>query len=162
MGINAIYLENGIIFWFIMNLANPLAAFFVGSSVFLLLWACSNLKADAWGYLSVITLIGIAGMVFFKQWHSHMSFAMLLLIIAGSGFCFTFLTLRFEPQLLNLFVFDGLGSVIGGLLGIGIPLFYGFKAYFDVLPWITVATLFVTILAGFFPAPAGKTPAAFS
>ncbi|MDY6823003.1 MAG: hypothetical protein SWH68_04275 [Thermodesulfobacteriota bacterium] len=148
IGVNAIYLENGIIFWFIMNLANPLAAFFIGSSVFLLLWGCSNMKVNAWGGLTALAVMGIAGMFIFSEWHGYAGFASILLILAGSGFCFSFLTLRFESQLLNLFLLDGLGSVVGGLLGIGIPLFFGFRVYFDLLPWLALATLMLTILAG--------------
>ncbi|MDY6904807.1 MAG: hypothetical protein SWH61_08975 [Thermodesulfobacteriota bacterium] len=147
IGINAIYLENGIIFWFIMNLVNPLTAFFVGSSVFLLLWGCANLRVAAWTYLTALAVMGVL-LIFIMAWQTYSGFVGLLLMIAGSGFCFSFLVLRFEAGLLTLFVFDGLGAIIGGLLGIGIPIFYGLKTYFDVLPWLVLATLVTTIIAG--------------
>ncbi len=148
VGINAIYLENGIIFWFISNLTNPLAAFFIGSSVFLVLWGTSNLKETSWKYLTAIAIVGALGLLFSHQWSNHLAFTCILLIAAGSGFCFSHLTLRFETQLLNLFIFDALGSFIGGVLGIGIPFFYGFNYYFTLLPLLALATLATALWAG--------------
>ena len=51
-------------------------------------------------------------------------------------------------RLLPLFVFDAAGTIIGGLLGCGLPFFYGFDVFFDFLPWLVLAALASTILAG--------------
>jgi len=147
VGINALYIENGIIFWFVMNLMNPLAAFYFGTALFLLLWGLSNLGTKIWKALILVALAGIAGMVISGPWDNYVSFSYLLLISAGSGFCFSILILRFKNHLLKLFVFDAIGSFIGGVLGIWIPLIYGLNNYFKFIPWIALATLTVVLIA---------------
>ncbi len=146
-GVNAICLESGLIFWFIMNLFNPLAAFFAGSAVFLLLWGISNSKPGAWIFLTILGLAGIAGLLVIPRWSCPAFFSFLLITAFGSGFCFSRLALVAPGRLLPLILFDAGGTLFGVVLGVGIPFFYGFNTFFALLPWISLLTLAITIFA---------------
>lgn len=148
VGVNAFYLESGIIFWLIVNLMNPLASFFVGSILFLLLWGLSNQQTAHWRLLTMIGIIGIVSLLLTGRWNSHIFFIAILLATFGSGFCFSRLALLAPSRLLPLFVWDAGGTILGGLLACGLPFFYGFDAFFNLLPWLSLATLVLTVLAG--------------
>jgi hypothetical protein len=141
VGINAVYLQNGIIFWLIAHLLNPLASFFIGTSLFLFGWGLSGTLMRRWRWLLLVGAVGAFGMLAVADWKGLPSAAALVCITVGSGLLFPLLGLTFQARLLHLFVADALGGFVGGLLGIWIPVLLGLQVYFEVLPWMSLGTL---------------------
>lgn len=140
IGIHAVYLQNGVIFWLLVNLFNPLSAFFLGTSLFLLAWGLSSTMPKRWAWVVLLGAIGIGGVLLSRSWHGYGTAVSMACIALGSGLFFPTLGLTFRPRLLILFVADALGGFIGGLLGIWLPLLFGFRDYFDLLPWISASS----------------------
>jgi len=147
IGLNAVYLQNGVIFWLLVNLLNPLASFFVGASLFLLAWGISSTLLKKWRVIAVAGVLGIAGMFVSSSAYGYGSLISMGLIALGTGLFFPLLGLRFQSRLLNLFVADAVGGFVGGLLGIWLPVLAGFGWFFSLVPWISVSTLTLGILA---------------
>jgi hypothetical protein len=147
VGINAVYLQNGIVYWLLHHLFNPLAAFFVGTALFLLMWGLSSALLGRWALLVGVSAVGIAGLTLSGSWQGYGSFASLACLTVGSGFCFPLLGLRFQTRLLDLFVADAIGGFSGGILGIWLPLSFGLGHFFSILPWVSGATLGLVVIA---------------
>jgi hypothetical protein len=140
IGIHAVYLQNGVIFWLLVNLFNPLAAFFLGTSLFLLAWGLSSALLKRWGWILLLGATGVVGALLSQNWHGYGTAFSMGCIALGSGLFFPALGLTFPSRLLNLFVADAMGGFVGGLLGIWLPLLFGFRHYFDLLPWVSVSS----------------------
>ncbi|MBI9076505.1 MAG: hypothetical protein JEZ02_13950 [Desulfatibacillum sp.] len=146
IGLNAVYLENALIFWLIPHMFNPLSAFFVGAAFFLLLWGLSSFGLSGWKWIGALGLAGSMGMVAMAcQWQGTAAVFFLVVMILGSGLFFPLMSIRYRQLLLVIFAADALGGLVGGLLGIWIPMLMGFRDYFNFLPWICLATI---LLAG--------------
>jgi len=147
IGLNAVYLQNGVIFWLLINLLNPLASFFVGASLFLLAWGISSTLLKKWGVLAVAGVLGIAGMFVSANPYGYGGLVSMGFIALGTGLLFPLLGLTFQSRLLNLFIADAIGGFVGGLLGIWLPVLAGFGWFFSLIPWISVSTLGLGVLA---------------
>jgi SAM-dependent methyltransferase len=147
VGVHAVYLQNGVIFWFLYHLFNPLAAFFLGTSLFLLMWGLSSALIRHWAVPVVISVLGIAGLLMSGGWESNLSLASMACLALGSGFCFPLLGLRFPTRLLDLFLADAIGGFSGGILGVWLPLSFGLGEFFQILPWVSGVTLTVVVIS---------------
>jgi spermidine synthase len=147
VGAHAAYVQNAVIFWLLVNLFNPLAAFFLGTAVFLLAWGLSSTLMNKRYLLRCVGAAGIAGMLLSDSWHGYGSLVSLACIAIGSGLYFPLLGLTFQSRLLNLFVADAIGGYAAGVLGILLPVLAGFNRFFDVLPWISLGTMILVTLA---------------
>ena len=157
IGIHAVYLQNGVIFWLLVNLFNPLAAFFLGTSLFLLAWGLSSTMLKRWGWMLLLGAAGIGGALLSRSWHGSAAAVSMACIALGSGLFFPTLGLTFRSRLLNLFIADAMGGFIGGLLGIWLPLLFGFGHYFALLPWVSLSSFVLvglTVAVGRQPATA--------
>jgi spermidine synthase len=146
VGVHAVCLQNAVIFWLLLNLFNPLAAFFVGSAGFLLAWGLSSWLQERRKLLLLLVGVGLVGMLL-SGWRENSNLLAMACVAVGSGFCFPLLALKFESRLLGLFVADAIGGFVGGLLAIWLPVLSGFKVYFALLPWICVLTVAFTLAA---------------
>ena len=150
IGINAVSLENGLIFWLIDNLMDTLVAFFVGAACFLLVWGFSSFVLRWWYAAVVGGVVGAAIALNAAHWSTGSSLVGLALMILSGGLCFPLLAVRFETRLLDLFIADAVGGLIGGLLGIWIPVLFGMRYFFEVLPWISVGSFAVVFIAAIY------------
>ncbi|HOX36725.1 MAG TPA: hypothetical protein PL033_01945 [Candidatus Brocadiia bacterium] len=152
VGVNCICLENGVILWLLPRLNNPLGAFFIGSAGFLFIWGVSGIGIARWLAISSAGILGAFYILAFKpEWNSSASFACLSALTLGSGVFFPLLAIRYNKRLLDLFIADALGGMVGGLAAIWLPMLYGTGGFFEMLPlvWlITFGAVVLTVLAG--------------
>ena len=128
IGLNAVCLENALIFWLIPRLSNPLSAFFIGAALFLALWGFSSFGLSNWKRMAALGAAGSTGLVIFSgHWQGWGLMAALSAAILGSGLLFPLIGTRFQRFLLVIFAADALGGLLGGLIGIWIPLLMGFE-----------------------------------
>ncbi|MFH2098550.1 MAG: hypothetical protein ABIJ95_03490 [Pseudomonadota bacterium] len=147
VGANAIYLENGVIFWLVRHLTNPLSAFFLGATGFLLLWGLSSLALHRKGLVVLVLLLGLAGVAAFLLSHPGGLFLGMGMMALGTGLLFPLLVLRFPARLIHFFVADALGGLAGGILGIWMPVLSGYGGYYSLLPWIWALTVALSVAA---------------
>jgi hypothetical protein len=152
IGVHAVYLQNGIIYWLLFNLMNPLAAFFLGTSLFLLAWGLSSTMLKRRGWILLLGGSGFLGLLLCGSWHGYATALSMLGIALGSGLFFPMLGLTFQSRFLNLFVADAIGGFVGGLLGIWLPMLFGFQDYFDLMPWTSLTTFILVGLTFVFRA----------
>jgi spermidine synthase len=146
VGAHAAFLQNAVIFWLLVNLVNPLAAFFIGTALFLLAWGVSSMMIGRWYILLAIGAAGLVGLFAAGTWHGSVMIASLGCVALGSGLCFPLLGLTFQSRLLNLFIADAIGGFAAGVLGILLPVLLGFDSFFAVLPWVSLATMVLVAL----------------
>lgn len=146
VGVLAAYVQNCVIFWLLVNLFNPLAAFFLGTALFLLAWGLSSTLMHRRHLLMLIGIAGIIGMFLSESWHGYGSLASLACIAIGSGLYFPLLGVTFQSRLLNLFIADAIGGLAAGVLGILLPVLLGFGWFFNMLPWICIVTMVLVTL----------------
>ncbi|WP_028315877.1 hypothetical protein [Desulfatibacillum aliphaticivorans] len=145
IGTNAVCLENALIFWLIPRLFNPLSAFFVGAAVFLALWGFSSFGLKHWRWIALLGITGSIGLLLFApQWQGLAIALALMAAILGSGLLFPLMGIRFKNLLLIVFLSDALGGLIGGLLGVWMPMLAGLENYYKLLPIIPFATILLT------------------
>jgi SAM-dependent methyltransferase len=147
IGVNAVCLENGVIFWLVNGLLNPLAAFFVGAACFLFIWGCASFVLRWWYVLVGLGVAGTALALGTDHWTSMTGLAGLSLMVLCGGFCFPLVAVRFRGRLLDLFIADAVGGLVGGLLGIWLPVLFGFKTFFGVVPVLSLACLAAVVVA---------------
>jgi spermidine synthase len=147
VGAHAASVQNAVIFWLLVNLFNPLAAFFVGTALFLLAWGVSSTMIARWPMFLAVGTAAILGLFVSGVWHGPLTLALLACVAIGSGLCFPLLGLSFQSRLLNLFVADAIGGFAAGVLGILVPLLLGFERYFAMVPWVSLVTIVLVALA---------------
>ncbi|HOX39864.1 MAG TPA: hypothetical protein PL033_17925 [Candidatus Brocadiia bacterium] len=148
VGVNAVYVENAIIFWLVRNMLNPMSAFFAGACVFLALWGLSSLGLNKWHIVAAAGIAGMGGILLLPgRWDSAGGGICLLLMTLGGGLLFPLLGITFKERLLDLFVTDALGGLAGGLMGIWLPVAFGFVPYYNILPLVWIVALVLAALA---------------
>jgi len=147
VGAHAATVQNAVIFWLLVNLFNPLAAFFIGTAVFLLAWGVSSMMIVRWPALLALGAVAILGLFAAGNWHGPATLALLAAVAIGSGLCFPLLGLSFQSRLLNLFVADAIGGFAAGVLGILVPVLLGLERFFAIVPWVSLTTIVLVALA---------------
>ena len=147
VGAHAATLQNAVIFWLLVNLFNPLAAFFIGTAVFLLAWGVSSTMIARWPALLALGAVAILGLFAVGNWHGPATLALLAAVAIGSGLCFPLLGLSFQSRLLNLFIADAIGGFAAGVLGILVPVLLGLERFFAMVPWVSLTTIVLVAVA---------------
>jgi len=147
VGAHAATVQNAVIFWLLVNLFNSLAAFFVGTAVFLLAWGVSSTMIARWPVFLTIGAASALGLFAAGNWHGPLTLALLAGVALGSGLCFPLLGLSFQSRLLNLFVADAIGGLAAGVLGILLPVLLGFERFFAFVPWLALTTIALVAFA---------------
>ena len=156
VGAHAATVQNAVIFWLLVNLFNPLAAFFLGTALFLLAWGVSSAIIVRWPALLAVGAAAALGLFVAGSWHGPATLALLACLAVGSGLCFPLLGLSFQSRLLNLFVADAIGGFAAGVAGILVPVLLGFERFFAVVPWLALTTI-VLVAAAVTRSPAAES-----
>ncbi len=148
VGANFVCVENAVILWLVRNMFNPLQAFFVGSALFLLVWGAGSFVLRSW---KIAVLCGAGGafalVIIATRWQGNGAAFCLAALALGGGVFFPLLAIRFERRLLDLFISDAIGAVIGGMASIWLPLAYGIESLFMTVPVVWLVALLLVVLA---------------
>ncbi|HOX38949.1 MAG TPA: hypothetical protein PL033_13240 [Candidatus Brocadiia bacterium] len=148
VGANFVCLENAVILWLVRNMYNPLEAFFVGSAIFLLAWGAASLALKWWKIAALAGAAGAFGLaIVAARWNGGTSALCLCALSFAGGIFFPLLAIAFQRRLLDLFVADAFGAVLGGLVAIWLPLIHGADSLFLAVPLVWLLALLMTGLA---------------
>ncbi len=131
VGINFICIENFIIFKLYKFLAIHLDAVFIGTIIFLILTGLGSLllptKKTPIIYIIIATSV-IGYFVFNKQLFISLVIIFPFAILTGTFFPSLFWGQK--ERLFVVFAIDAVGTLIGGLISLFIPIFIGFKVFY--------------------------------
>ncbi len=95
---------------------------------------------------AAVVAIGFLGALMLGPGRGEGGIMCMVAMALGSGLAFPLVALRFPSNLVHFFVADMIGGMLGGPMGIWIPLLLGINIYYSVLPWAWIVTIILGAL----------------